>query len=188
MTTLRPEQVRALDYLRRKGTEASAAAVHSSTERAFRRIEGLLDEIPAETAPVRPPQGGWCVHEVVDHLVVSHRPALEQLRALLEVRPPGAAVPAGLVSDEPFAKGWEVLVGDLKQLHRDFGKTLAGTSDDVSTDGRADIVMVVKAAEPDGSVMVLEWVQGFDWKAFVTGLKVHTLEHVAQIERIRGQV
>lgn len=188
MTTLRPEQERALNYLRRKGTEAPADAVRSSTGRAFRRIESLLDEIPAETASAGPPQGGWSIHEVVDHLLVSHRPSLEQLRALLAGRPPGDAVPAGLVSDDPFARSWDVLLGELKELHRDFEETLAGTSDDTPIDGRADIVMVVKAAEPDGSDTVLEWVQGFDWKAFVTGLKIHTLEHVAQIERIRGQV
>ncbi len=188
MTTDRPEQERALNYLRRKGTEASVDAVRTSAERAFRRLESQLDDIPAKTASVRPPQGGWCVHEVVEHLLVSHRPALEQLRAFLDGRPPGDAVPAGLVSDDPFAKSWDVLVAELKEMNRDFSGTLAGISDDFSTDLRADVVMLVKATEPDGSVKVLEWVQGFDWKAFVTALKVHTLEHVAQIERNGTQV
>ena len=159
------------------GESASADDQRAFTGRLLEdldRLENLLDEVSSEAASVRPPQGGWSVHEVVDHLLVSHRRALEQLRALLDGRPPGDAVPPGLISDDPFARSWDVLVDELKQMHRDFRDTLAAVPDDFSTDAQADIFMVVKASEPDGSVTVLEWVQGFDWKAFVTGVPTIT--------------
>ena len=97
---LRPEQLRALDYLRRKGTEASPARLREQVAVAFAELEALLAETPAPLRAVRPSPTRWSVQEVLDHLVLSHRPAVEQLRSLVAgARPASPAIPPSLHSE-----------------------------------------------------------------------------------------
>ena len=43
--------------------------------------------------------------------------------------------------------------------------------------------MVVKCADPDGSLRPVHWLERFDWKAFAILLHAHNREHMAQIQR-----
>ncbi|HEX6203526.1 MAG TPA: hypothetical protein VF100_11025, partial [Thermoanaerobaculia bacterium] len=80
---LRPEQRRALDYIRAKGSQAPAAEVRRRVARAFAELEALLDAIPEARTGRRPDPATWSLHEVVDHLVESHRPAVRELELVL---------------------------------------------------------------------------------------------------------
>ncbi len=182
--TLYPEQLRALDYLKRKGTDAPADEIRRKVAEACGKLEEALDAVPASLRQVSPGPGRWSVHEILDHLVESHRPALPQLESLLQGRPPETpAVPAHLQSPAPFAKPWEDLIAALRGVHGSLQALLRTATDEHPLDVRAPIFMVVKVAHPDGTKEPVQWGSHLDWKAFVQALRAHNLEHLSQIAR-----
>ena len=186
---LRPEQVQALSYARRQGSEAPIDVIRGKVGATFRELETLLASVPAELTGQRPAESAWSIHEVVDHLVVSHRRAVEELTDLVAGRTPRSGpIPAGLVSDDPFAITWSDLVGELKAIHRRFVAALEGASDETPLTARAPIEMVVKCRQPDGRVEPVHWVESFDWKAYAILFRAHSIEHVHQIRRTLAAV
>jgi hypothetical protein len=182
--TLRPEQEQVLRYAREKGTEAPAAELRRRTAATFARLEALLAGIPPEQTRLRPFPGKWCVHEVVDHLIATNRPAVEEVRGLIRgQRPAGNPIPAGLQSSDPMGRPWPDLVQELQQVHADFLAAFDGAPGEDPGVARAPVVMVVKAAEPDGSTVPIEWIEELDWKAYTAVFRAHTIEHQRQIER-----
>lgn len=182
--TLRPEQIQALQYAQRKGSESSIDSIRARVGRTFADLEALLQAVPHHLTPVRPAPSKWSVHEIVDHLVVSHRRAVVELRSLVEGQSPTSGpIPAGLVSGDAFARPWPLLVEDLEAVHRDFVEVLASANDETSLAPRAPVVMVVQCANADGSVEPVEWVESFDWKAHAILFRAHTLEHLGQVQR-----
>lgn len=183
--SLRPEQERALAYIQHKGTEGRLEEIRLRVTHTFQELLGQLDDLDSETARRRPPSGGWCVQEVVDHLVVSNRPAAEQLRSLLRgQRPPGGPVPASLQSANPLGQAWDDARADLGGVQSDIAYQLATANDSFTTTARAPVMMVVKVKNDAGVLEPLEWEQDFDWKAFALLLRVHTQEHILQVRRI----
>lgn len=183
---MRPEQTRVLDYLRAKGTEAAIPELREHLAATFRKIEALLDFVPPDLRSASPAPGRWSVHEVVDHLVESHRRAVEQLRFLLAGRRPmSSAIPASLQSSAPLERPWDDLLADLRSIHRAFLDLVDGATDETSLAVTAPVVMVVKAPFGDGAVP-LEWEEELDWKAYAQAFRGHTAEHRAQIERTLG--
>lgn len=182
--TLQPEQLRALDYLKRKGTDAPADQIRRKVADTCGKLEEAIGAVPAALRQVSPGPGKWSVHEIVDHLIESHRPALPQLECLLQGRTPEtSAVPASLQSADPFSKPWEDLVEALGRVHDSLRDLLGSATDEHPLDVRAPIVMVVKVARPDGTVEPVQWEERLDWKAFVQALRAHNLEHLSQIAR-----
>ena len=172
---LRPEQIQVLDYLRRKGTAASVGQLRKHVAVTFRGIEDLLGSVPPGLRALRPAPSRWSVQEIVDHLVESHRPAVEQLREMVSGRrPETGAIPAHLRSAAPLDRPWEDLVGDLKGIHRSLLNLLDKASDAISLGVTAPVVMVVQS---------IEWEQELDWKAYVQAYRGHTAQHRAQIVR-----
>lgn len=187
--SLRPEQRRALDYVRSKGTEAPAAEVHRRVEAALGELEALLDAVPEDLAARRPKPAGWSLHEVVDHLVESHRPAVRQLELLLAGEEPGdGPVPAGLLSQNPFRLSWRAAGDELRVVHRDLLALLADAGDTTPAAARAPVVMVVRCATANGGSEPVHWVERFAWKAFALLIGVHTREHAAQMRRVLAAV
>lgn len=182
---LAPEQVRVLDFLRRKGTEAPAAELKRSVEDAFRKAEALLDTVPPAARAVRPSRDVWSVHEVVDHLIESHRPAVAQLADLLAGRSVGEPIPASLQSADPLAIPWQDLLGELKSIHGAVERLLV-EAEEAPLSARAQVVMLVRVEQPDGSTPPVTWIEDLDWKAYVQALRGHTLQHISQIQRILG--
>lgn len=173
--SLQPEQSQALDYLRRKGTEAPLERLREHVAATFRDIEALLDSVPPGLRALRPGLSRWSVQEIVDHLVESHRPAVEQLREMVAGRrPTTGAIPAHLQSVAPLDRPWEDLVEDLKGIHRALLSLLDEASDGTSLGVTAPVVMVVQS---------IEWEQELDWKAYVQAYRGHTAQHRAQIVR-----
>lgn len=186
---LRPEQEAALAYARTRGTEAPVSSITERLARTFGELDALLDTVPAEIATRRPASGGWSVREVADHLVVSHRRAVGELRELLAGRAPaGEPIPAGLQSEDPESTPWRELADELARVHASFLDAVATTSDDTPLEARAPVVMVVQCARPDGTHEPVHWVQDFDWKAFAILFRMHAHQHLGQIRRVLAEV
>lgn len=184
MSELAPEQQKALDYLRKRGTEAPVAVVRDRVGRAFAELETALATIDEVAAHRWPAVGKWCAQEVVDHLIESHRPATFQLEALIAGRrPEGGAIPASLLSADAMEKSWDGLVAELHGVHRRFLAVLERADDSCDLSVTAPVLMVVKIATPDGGLRAREWVHELDFKAYAVALAAHTREHQAQIER-----
>ena len=181
---LRPEQIKAKEYMHQKGTLLPAARVHERVGAAFAAMETLLDGVGEAEARARAIPGEWTVQEVVDHLVETHRPSLDELRDLLESRrPAGGPVPASLQSADPMGRRYGDLVGDLKAVHAAILRVLSGAPDRL-TEARAPLVMVINAREPDGRQAPLHWIEELDWKAYaVTAFRLHELDHLNQIKK-----
>lgn len=182
--SLRPEQEVALRYAREKGTEATAESIRQRLGGTFAKLEALLASLPEAAVRIRPAPDRWSVHEIVDHLIESHRPAIDELRDLVQGHSPaGGPIPASLLSADPLGRPWPGLLRELSGVHRGLLAILDGASDETPLTARAPVVMVVKVREEDGSLRPVEWTADFDWKAFAILLRGHTLEHLAQIER-----
>jgi len=183
--SLKPEQKRALDYLRKKGTEAPTVALRDRARRAFEEFEAVLERVDGKIVEKRPGPDRWSVQEIVDHLVESHRPALSELGALIEGRQPsGGPIPPGKQSDLPMARPWNSLAAELKDIHRLFRKMLERANDAIGLDVKAPVAMVVKVeGKKKGELEPVEWVDELDWKAYAVAVLAHTREHTAQLER-----
>ncbi|HEV8240639.1 MAG TPA: hypothetical protein VGS57_14815 [Thermoanaerobaculia bacterium] len=182
--TIRPEQQRALDYARRRGTEAPLDAIRERVAATFTTLDALVEMIPMELARQHRGTSTWSIQEVVDHLVESDRPAIEQLAQLLAGHDVAEPIAASLQSVTPLAKDWTSLRAELRGIHRDLLALLAAASGDEPTTVAAPVQMVVKCARPDGSLEPVSWLEHFDWKAFAILLHAHNREHIAQIQRI----
>jgi hypothetical protein len=182
--SLRPEQEAALRYAREKGSVAPVDSIRQRLAGTFAQLDALLASIPKDKVRLRPAPDRWSVHEIVDHLAESHRPALYELRELLHgERPEGGPIPLALLSADPLGRPWKGLIRELSAVHRELLAVLDGASDETPLTARAPVLLSVKVQEDDGRQVPAEWVEDLDWKAYAILLRAHALEHVAQIER-----
>jgi len=134
------EQVRMREYLRDKGDGLPLAEVCARVAAAFETMEALLAPVSAGEAGGRPLPGEWSIHEVVDHLILTHEPSVGELVDLLAGRrPAGPPIPAGLQSSDPLARPWGALRVALHAQHAAALRVLEGARD-VPTDARAPVV------------------------------------------------
>jgi hypothetical protein len=184
----RPEQVKAMEYLRERGTELPAPRIAERVGAAFAAMDALLAGV-SEAEARRPPRPGeWAIQEVVDHLVETHRASLDELRDLLAGRrPAGGPIPAALVSAAPLALRFGDLVEELRGLHARILDVLH-RAPDRPTAARAPVVMVINAREPDGSERPLSWIEEVDWKAYAIIFRLHEADHLSQIKKALAAV
>jgi DinB family protein len=178
------EQQRALDYARKRGTEAPVEAIRTRVAATYAELEALVESVPAEVAREHRSSSAWSIQEVVDHLVESDRPAVGQLAQLLSGRSVDAAIPASLQSTSPLGLDWLVLLRELYDVHQEVLALLEQTTDALPLTATAPVQMVVKCAQPDGSLAPVSWVERFDWKAYSILLHAHNRQHMAQVQRI----
>jgi hypothetical protein len=179
---LHPQQIQALEYLRRKGTDAPVPQLYGHVAKTFEDFEAFLETVPPALRAAKPSPQAWSAHEVVDHLIVSNRPAVVQLRDLVAgERPATPPIAASLQSENPFQRSWDDLVAELREIHRSFLALIEGAADthDVTT----PVVMVLKIPGESGSSVPVTWEEELDWKAYTQAFRVHTVEHRLQIER-----
>ena len=182
---MHPEQERALAYLARKGTSARVEVLCSELRGAFHSLEERFSLVGTEQRERRPSEGRWSAHEILDHLVVSHEPAIEQLAALVRGETPeGVAIPAGLQTPASRLDTWEQLISRLQSMHVHLITLVESASEDTPLSGRALVEMVVKVPGADGELTPVHWLEPLDWKAFAQAIRVHSLEHRHQLERV----
>jgi DinB family protein len=182
--TLRPEQIKAREYFHEKGTLLPAARIHERVGTAFAAMETFLEAVSDEEARARALPDDWTVQDVVDHLIETHRPSLDELRALLaNRRPAGGPIPASLRSADPMARRFRDLLRDLRAVHAEILAVLSAAPDQM-TGARAPIIMVINVKEPDGREAPLHWIEELDWKAYaVTAFRLHELDHLNQAKK-----
>jgi hypothetical protein len=181
---MRPEQEKAREYLYRKGTRLAPREIHERVRAAFAATEEFLDGVSEAAARARPASGEWCVQEIVDHLVETHRPSIGELRDVLRgERPKGDPIPASLQSRTPLERPWPGLVEDLKRLHAEVLEILSGIPEGFTSEARAPLVMVVNAKNPDGSEGPIHWIEELDWKAYAVVFRLHEIDHLNQAKR-----
>src|SRR4030095_9458305 len=178
----------AVEYLRRTGTDAPAAKLLSRLRSTLQRFEQAVDRDPEAVRGRRPPPSAWSVHEIVDHLVESHRPAVAELRSLCAgVSPTDGPIPARPTSSPATQRPWGELSDARTRVHAELLEIVAAAGDSTPLDAGAPFVMVVKVPGEAGPEVV-EWVELLNWKAYAQALRVHTHEHAAQVERTLAAV
>ena len=185
MTAEADAQARAREYFSSTATLTSLD-VRDRITAATEALEAVLAGVPPGRAPERALAGEWSVQEVVDHLVETYRPGLDELRCVLAgQRPPGEPIPAALQSKAPSLRPWSWLLDELRRAHRDVVEVLAAVPAAFETDARVPIVMVVNVAGPDGRVRPLHWVEDLDWKAYaMVSWRLHAIDHMKQARKI----
>jgi hypothetical protein len=187
--TIETLRTRAREYLARHGTHATASSIHARTATAVEAIDRLVADVPAAVAAGVPVPGEWSLHEIVDHLIETHRPSLDELRCLLaRRRPSGAPIPASLQSKDPLMRPWPWLVREMKQVHADILSAVGDAPPDLPTTARAPVVMVFNAEDSKGGTVPLHWEDEIDWKAYVMFLRLHLIDHLNQAKRTLAAV
>src|SRR5262245_55047459 len=183
--TIEAAKAKAREYFATRGTMAPAGALRERIAEAFEALETFLDTVSPATAARSAIAGEWTIHEIVDHLVETHRPGLDELWCLLAGRrPPGEAIPAGLSSKAPLTRPWPWLRGELARIHGEILRTLDAVPPDFATDARAPIVMVVNVADERGKLVPVHWIEDLDWKAYSITWRLHVLDHLKQGRRV----
>lgn len=152
---------------------------------AFDALEAVLTTVTAERARRRAAPAEWSVQEIVDHLVETYRPGVDELRCVLAGRrPPGEPIPAALQSKAPLLRPWSWLLEELRRAQRDAVGLIDAVAPDFSTDARVPIVMVVNVPGPDGAGQALHWVEDLDWKAYaMVSWRLHAIDHMKQARK-----
>ena len=180
-------KAKAREYFRTRGTLAPAASIHERVADAFAALDAFLEPISAATAVRVGIPGAWTIQEIVDHLVETHRPGLDELWCLLAGhRPPGEPIPAGLQSKAPRERPWSWLRAELDRVHGEILRALAAVPPDFATDACAPIVMVVNVADEDGTIVPLHWVEDLDWKAYAIVWRLHVIDHLKQARKVHA--
>jgi hypothetical protein len=168
---------RIMAHIRSRGTDAPPAAVHQKLAAAYAQFDGTLAGLGDETATAVPAPAEWSVRDVADHLLESERAGLDELRCLVAGEaPPGPPVPASLRSKAPHHRPWPWLVAELARIHADI---LAAVAVGPGPSAGEPTAPAVFWAEVGGQPT--EWIEELDWRAYAAVLRVHTLEHLAQI-------
>jgi DinB superfamily len=177
-------QDRAREYFRNKSTLAPSA-IRAQIVAAFDALDGVLASVPAGHVPRRPEPDAWSIAEVVDHLVETYRPGVDELRCLLAgQRPPGPPIPAALQSKAPLLRPWPWLLDELRRMHRDVVDLLDGVPPDFETPARVELVMVVNVTGADGRSRPLHWIEAIDWKAYaMASWRLHAIDHMKQVRK-----
>lgn len=178
-------RAKAREYLRTKGTLTPAPVIRERIAEAFRAFDAFLTPLSAARAARASIPGEWTIHEIVDHLVETHRPGLDELWCLLAGRrPPGEPIPAGLQSKAPLLRPWPWLLEELRRVHGEILRTLDAAPPDFATDARAPLVMVVNVKDAEGRTAPLHWVEDLDWKAYAVVWRLHVVDHLGQARKV----
>ena len=177
---------KAREYLRTKGTQLPVPLIRERIAEAFRAFDEFLASLSAEQAARATIPGEWAIHEIVDHLVETYRPGLDELWCLLAGRrPPGEPIPAGLQSKAPLLRPWPWLLDDLQRVHAEVLKTLDAVLDDFRTDAKAPLVMVINVKDAQEKTTPLTWVEDLDWKSYaIVSWRLHAIDHLNQARKV----
>jgi hypothetical protein len=185
MTPEDQARARAREYFATNGTHAPAAQIHERVAAAFTALDAALTGVSAAQAARRPIPGEWSAQEIVDHLLETHRPGVDELRCVLAgQRPPGEPIPAALQSKAPLLRPWSWLLDEMRRVHTLILDLLAAVPPDAPTEARAPIVMVVNVPAPNGSARALHWIEDLDWKAYAIVWRLHAIDHLKQLKKV----
>jgi len=179
---------RAREYFRTKGTQLPVPVIRERIADAVRALDEFLAPLSAEQAARATVPGEWTIHEIVDHLIETYRPGLDELWCLLAGRrPPGEPIPAGLQSKAPLLRPWPWLRDELRRVHAEVLNTLDAVPPDFRTDAKAPLVMVVNVKDAQEKTTPLTWVEDLDWKSYaIVSWRLHAIDHLKQARKVLG--
>ena len=177
---------KAREYFRTKSAQAPVAVLRERIAEPCRAVEALLAPLSAAQAARATLPGEWTIQEIVDHLVETYRPGLDELWCLLAGRrPPGEPIPASLQSKAPLLRPWPWLLDELRRLHTEVLRTLDAVPADFVTDAMAPLVMVINVKDAHGKTTPLEWVEDLDWKSYaIVSWRLHAIDHLNQARKV----
>ena len=177
---------KAREYFRTKGTQLPAPVIRERIADAVRALDEFLAPLSAEQAARATVPGEWTIHEIVDHLIETYRPGLDELWCLLAGRrPPGEPIPAGLQSKAPLLRPWPWLLDELRRVHAEVLNTLDAVPPDFRTDAKAPLVMVVNVKDAQEKTTPLTWVEDLDWKSYaIVSWRLHAIDHLNQARKV----
>jgi hypothetical protein len=177
-------QARARAYCASKAT-LTPVEICEQIGAAFDALDGVLRGVTPERARRRSAPDEWSVQEIVDHLLETYRPGVDELRCVLAGRrPPGEPIPAALQSKAPLLRPWPWLLDELRRAQRDAVELIGAVPLDFVTEARVPIVMVVNAPGAEGSARAVQWVEDLDWKAYaVVSWRLHAIDHMKQARK-----
>jgi len=183
-------KAKAREYFRTKATELALPLIVERVADAVRAFEEFVLPLSAAQAARRSTPGEWTIHEVVDHVVETYRPGLDELWCLLAgQRPPGEPIPPSLRSKAPLLRPWRWLLDEVTRLHAEALRTLKAVPGDFRTDARAPIVMVVNVKDAQGNTTPLHWVEDLDWKAYaIVSWRLHAIDHLKQAKKVLAAI
>ena len=178
-------RAKAREYLKARGTLQPAAVIRARVADAFESFDRLVAPLRSAMVSRRAILEEWTVQEIVDHLVETHRPGLDELRCLLAGRrPPGGPISASLQSKAPLLRPWQGLLDELRRIHGGILAVLESVPADFTTDATAPLVMVINVEAAPGRVTPLEWVEELDWKAYAITWRLHVIDHLNQARKV----
>ena len=177
---------RAREYFRTKGTQLPVPVIRERVADAVRALDEFLAPLSAEQAARATVPGEWTIHEIVDHLIETYRPGLDELWCLLAGRrPPGEPIPAGLQSKAPLLRPWPWLRDELRRVHAEVLNTLDAVPPDFRTDAKAPLVMVVNVKDAQEKTTPLTWVEDLDWKSYaIVSWRLHAIDHLNHARKV----
>jgi hypothetical protein len=184
MSAERQAQERARTYFESKAA-LTPREIRDQIVAAYDALDAVLAAVSPDRVGRRPAPDEWSVAEVVDHLVETYRPGVDELRCVLAgQRPPGEPIPAALQSKAPLLRPWPWLLDELRRTHRDVLALLDGVPAGFETDARVPIVMVVNVTDADGTVRPLHWIEDLGWKAYaLVSWRLHAIDHMKQVRK-----
>ena len=182
----RQAKEKAREYFRTKAGQLPAPVIRERVADALGAFEEFVVPLSAAQAARATIPGEWTIHEVVDHLVETYRPGLDELWCLLAGRrPPGEPIPASLQSKAPLLRPWPWLLEELRRLHAETLRTLGDVPADFATEARAPLVMVVNVTDAQGRTTPLHWVEDLGWKAYaIVSWRLHAIDHLKQARKV----
>ena len=177
---------KAREYFRTKATALPSPMILERVAAAVRAFEEFVRPLSAAQAARRSIPGEWTIQEVVDHVVETYRPGLDELWCLLAgQRPPGDPIPASLRSKAPLLRPWPWLLDEFTRMHAEVLRTLKAVPADFRTEARAPLVMVVNVNDARGHTSPLHWVEDLDWKAYaIVSWRLHAIDHLKQAKKV----
>src|SRR5256712_12152848 len=179
---------KARECFRTRGTQVPVRVIRERFAGAVRAPDDFLAPLSAEQAARVTVGGEWTIHEIVDHLVETYRPGLDELWCLLAGRrPPGEPIPAGLQSKAPLLRPWPWLLDELRRIHAEVLKTLYAVPPAFKTDAKGPLVMVVNVKDAQEKTTPLTWVEDLDWKSYaIVSWRLHGIDHLNQARKVLG--
>src|SRR5579864_1778154 len=149
-STLAPESIRMMEYLRARSEEMTASAIRERIRAAARELESAVDSVSPDHCRLRPIEGKWTIAEVVDHISQTQIRGTEELRHLLAGRrPPLPPVYEALRSGAGQWAPWESLTEELRAANQAMLDLLSSAPEQVAPHGpTVKTVMVTLRALP----------------------------------------
>ena len=189
-SSVSPERARMVAYLRGRAASLAGDAILARVRAAASELDAALAGVTAQQARWQPPDGGWTIAQVVDHVAQTTIRVADELRHLLAGRrPPAPPVYEGLLSGAAAWVAWEELLDNLGSANREFEAVLASAPRSAtapSTTARARTILVVNRARAGGEVAPELFVEELDWREYALVQRLHVLDHRSQIRALRA--